>query len=259
MNQIATQTQRTLDSSPSIDVYTTCWNEERMLPYFLRHYGQFARRIVVYDNYSTDRSVEIAKSHPITKVRAFGSSKHQCGEAERMALRQHVWQESRGAADWVIVVDCDEFLWHLDLIAYLDQCHHDNVTIPRPTGYEMISPRFPSTQDQIYDEVRTGLRAEHMDKWVVFNPNAVRAMNYSVGCHGAKPEGTITFDGPSQLRLLHYRHLGLPYVLERYQQLRARRTDEDRQRRWNVHYTWDETEISNWFAFARQTAVDVLL
>ena len=35
-----------MHSAPLIDVYTICWNEERMLPYFLRHYGQFARRIL---------------------------------------------------------------------------------------------------------------------------------------------------------------------------------------------------------------------
>jgi hypothetical protein len=32
------------------------------------------------------------------------------------------WDESRGIADWVIVTDIDEHLYHLDLYNYLAQC-----------------------------------------------------------------------------------------------------------------------------------------
>jgi len=248
-----------MDSTRSIAVYTICWNEERMLPYFLRHYGQFARRIVVFDNYSTDATVDIARSHPKTVVREFGAARHQCGEAERMALREQAWQESREDADWVIIVDCDEFLWHPHLIDYLDESRRRDVTVPRPTGYEMIARQFPATNAQIYAEIRSGLRADYMDKCVVFDPRAVVSMNYAVGCHRACPVGRIVFDEPPELKLLHYRHLGLEYVLSRYRQLEHRRTDDDRRMRWNFHYTWPDEAIANWFGDAVQHAIEVLV
>ncbi len=40
-----------------IDVFTTCYNEQIILPYFLKHYKKFANNITVYDNMSTDNSV----------------------------------------------------------------------------------------------------------------------------------------------------------------------------------------------------------
>ena len=51
-----------------VHVYALCWNEEKILPYFLRHYGRIASKIVIYDNESSDRSVEIIRSYPNTEV-----------------------------------------------------------------------------------------------------------------------------------------------------------------------------------------------
>jgi glycosyltransferase involved in cell wall biosynthesis len=39
-----------------------CFNEERFLPYFLRHYSTFCDKIFIFDNCSTDKSKEIIKS-----------------------------------------------------------------------------------------------------------------------------------------------------------------------------------------------------
>jgi glycosyltransferase involved in cell wall biosynthesis len=244
--------------SPAIDVYAICWNEELILPYFLRHYVPFARRIVVFDNGSTDASVSIIRSYANTEVREFGASRGHCGEAERMALREHAWRESRGDADWVIVVDCDEFLWHPDLLAYLDDCRRRDVTVPRPTGFEMIARRFPETNGQIYTAVSNGLRATHMDKWVIFNPRVVDSMNYAPGCHLANPIGRIAFDDNPDLRLLHFKHLGVEYALNRYRQLERRRTDEDREMGWCTHWKYPAEAIADWHHSAIQHAVEVL-
>ena len=46
-----------------ITIYTVAYNEELMLPFFIKHYRTLFPEchIVVYDNQSTDRTVEIAK------------------------------------------------------------------------------------------------------------------------------------------------------------------------------------------------------
>jgi hypothetical protein len=46
-----------------VHVYTICWNESRVIEYFLRHYEQFAERVVVYDENSTDGTKEILAAH----------------------------------------------------------------------------------------------------------------------------------------------------------------------------------------------------
>ena len=241
-----------------IDVYTICWNEERMLPFFLRHYANFARRIVVFDNHSTDSTRELAAEYPQTEVRSFGSSHDNCGELERMAIRQIAWQESRGHAHWVIVVDCDEILWHPSLHAYLSNCRSKHVTIPRPTGYEMVATAFPAGPGKIHEYVQTGIRASYMDKWIVFAPDSIKAMNFHVGCHRAEPVGNIVFDDDPQLKLLHFKHLGLEYVVSRYHRLEQRRTTLDRHLGLCHHYAWSEEELAAWLSVAQSQATNIL-
>ena len=45
-----------------VTLYTICYNEQEMLPYFLNHYSKMVDKIVVYDNQSTDNSRKILES-----------------------------------------------------------------------------------------------------------------------------------------------------------------------------------------------------
>jgi len=247
-----------MNSLPAIDVYTICWNEQRALPFFLRHYGPLAQKIVVFDDHSTDATREIAANHPRTEVRLFGSPGDNSGELQRLAIRQTAWRESRGRADWVIIADCDELLWHPCLPQYLHDCRERQVTIPRPTGYEMVASDFPTGSGQIYDYVRTGVRAPHMDKWLIFDPQAVESMNFEPGCHVAWPVGRCVFDDDPRLKLLHFKHMGLEYVIPRFRQLDQRRTALERRFGLNQHYTWPDEALESWLSTARGEATDVI-
>ena len=52
-----------------IDLYALCWNDADMLGFFFRHYDRFVQRYVVYDNASTDHSLEILHANPKVEVR----------------------------------------------------------------------------------------------------------------------------------------------------------------------------------------------
>lgn len=241
-----------------IDVYAICWNEERLLPYFLRHYGAFARRIVLFDNHSTDCSRRIAQEHPLVELRSFGSAGATCGEAERMPVRQAAWQQSRRQAEWVMVVDCDEFVWHPNLIDYLDECRRRGVTVPRPTGFEMVSEDFPSGAGQIYQHVRRGLPVAYMNKWLIFDPDAIECMNWLPGCHQAFPTGNVVFDDDPALKLLHFKRLGVEYLASRFRQLEQRRTAHDRAFGLNHHYAESSDDLATWMKQALADAHEVV-
>jgi glycosyltransferase involved in cell wall biosynthesis len=241
-----------------LHVYTICWNEERILPFFLRHYGRFADRIVVYDNYSTDASRQIVAAHPRTDLRSFGAPGEPCGDWERVVVKRHAWKESRGRCDWVIVVDCDELLCHPALTDYLRSCRAGGVTLPRPKGYEMVSEAFPEVADQLPAAVPRGRPSPRMDKWVVFDPAAVDEIGYEPGCHVAHPRGRVVFDDPPALRLLHFKNLGFAYLLRRYRELRARRSPLDRQIGWGHHYDRQEEELRASFEELLRSAEPVL-
>ena len=91
-------------SGPIVYVYTVCHNEALLLPYFLRHYGSFAEKVIVYDNQSTDGSADIAGSWPKTEVRTLDSG-NELRDDLLLEVKNNCWKESRGKADLVIVCD----------------------------------------------------------------------------------------------------------------------------------------------------------
>src|SRR5690348_14183784 len=107
----------------TIDLYTLCWNDADMLGFFFRHYDRFVQRYVVFDDGSTDRSLEILRAHPRVEVRSTApDGDRESWVVSGMELLQSCWKESRRRADWVICTDIDEHLHHPDLPGYLEDC-----------------------------------------------------------------------------------------------------------------------------------------
>src|SRR5690242_2946962 len=51
-------------SGVRVHLYALCWNDAYMLPYFFRHYDSFVDRYIIFDDGSTDRSLDILRRHP---------------------------------------------------------------------------------------------------------------------------------------------------------------------------------------------------
>jgi glycosyltransferase involved in cell wall biosynthesis len=91
-----------------------------MLPFFFSHYDRLVQRYIIYDDASTDNSQEILRSNSKVELRP----RHPCRNRDSrvksvLTLLETCWRESRGIADWVIVTDIDEHLYHPDLYRYL--------------------------------------------------------------------------------------------------------------------------------------------
>ena len=89
-----------------------------MLPFFFLHYDNLVQRYIIYDDASTDNSQEILRLNPKVELRPMPP---YCDPESRissaLALQETCWKESRGIADWVIVTDIDEHLYHPDMNA----------------------------------------------------------------------------------------------------------------------------------------------
>jgi len=240
-----------------VHVYALCWNEEKILPYFLRHYGGIANKIVIYDNESSDRSVEIIRSYPNTEVIPY-STDEKIDDFRWLGIKNNAWKKSRGKADWVIVVDADEFLFHHDLTGCLKRYRQKGITISVPVGYEMVSDTFPESAGMIYDEVKLGVQNNVFDKMCIFDPNAIYEINYNVGCHKAAPRGILNFDINRELKLLHFNFLGLDYLLERYASRKARLSEYQIKHGFGLHFLTPKAEIINWFNERRKSVTCVI-
>lgn len=213
-----------------------------MLPFFFRHYDPLVARYFVFDNGSTDRSINLLTQHPKVTLGGFrtvGDSVIQ----EAPAFYETVWHRSRGEADWILIVNIDELLHHPDGKRYFKRSIRSGVTIIVTTGYEMVSDAFPNPDQHLTQSITSGVRVTRMDKMCAFRPDAIRRINYGPGRHTANPKGRIVYPATPELSLLHYKYLGEPYLLERYAELRARIPDSDRRHGRGFQYFRSEGRI----------------
>jgi len=204
-----------------------------MLPYFLRHYSQFAD-VTIYDNYSTDNSVKIIEEWG-GKVVKYDSG-NQIRDDLYVQVKNNCWKDSK--ADWVIVGDCDEFVYHPELIKRLETIKETFVV---PRLFNMVSENFPSGDGQIYDEIKTGVWGGA--KMNLFRPSEIKEVNFDVGCHYARPTGNVEYNFISDIMTLHYKNLSAEYVYERSRLFASRLSDINKRYKWGYHYNFPMEEI----------------
>jgi glycosyltransferase involved in cell wall biosynthesis len=180
--------------------YTIVRNEREILPWWLRHYQSFCSRVIVFDDQSDDGTREIVQRSgaelrdlPYTGL----------DDGYQAAFSSGIYHEARGKADFVIVVDADEFV-------------HGKIdpswTFPFVQGYQMFGTKLPTQPTgQIYDYIKRGYPYAPESKPCLFRPEL--ELIFSPGRHFA----SIPYvdDARKQLKLLHYRWFGASYYERR--------------------------------------------
>jgi glycosyltransferase involved in cell wall biosynthesis len=185
-------------------VFSIVWNEEYMLPYFLRHYGTFADKIFIIDDHSTDKTAKIARAHPKVQWLKFPYDRMQDDADRSQCFADFAMHYGHGEADYVMCVDADEFLYHKDMLGELKKHKARGDKALKTIGYQMMSQAEPRLHGQIYDECQTGDRSKGYDKPVIFEP--ALAVKFSHGQHDIQiARGLRPIQ--SDIKLLHFRYL----------------------------------------------------
>lgn len=195
----------------TIDLFTFVYNDEDFLPYFLNYYS-FVDSMTFIDSGSTDNTLAIIKkfaipSNPIVKIAQTGLTwwdHHALHE-----FRNEIWRGSK--ADLVFFPDCDEIFYHPDIKNFLNITKFD---IYQMEGFEMVSDKMP--EGSILT-VNTGVPFHVYDKSTIFNP---RIEIEFLNAHLRYSRCTNVDMG--NIKLLHYRSLGVPYMLKRRDRIKAR-------------------------------------
>ncbi len=223
-----------------IELYCLCWNDIRMLPFFFRHYDPIVDQYFVFDNGSTDGSLALLEEHGSVEIAHFDVHGNSFCDEERR-LSDTIWRHSD--ADWVIITDIDEHIYHPRLIDYLQRCLEQGITAIQSVGFEMVSDHFPDGAGPLTELVTNGTRSIGHNRLCIFNPREITETHFSVGRHQAAPAGRVVWPEYPEVLLLHYKQLGLEYPVARSAELRTGLRSEDLANRWGAHYTWNADEI----------------
>lgn len=243
---------------PIVHYYAVCWNEEAMLPFMFDYYEQFVDRFTIYDNYSDDNSKNIIRSHPNTEIIPFRTDGFN--DTVHNDIKNNCWKQSRGKADYVIVCDTDEFIYHCDIHQAITQLKCDKYSIVKPYGYNMYSTNYPvyDSQHLLTDQVKRGIRVPMFDKCILFDPHAIVEINYKPGAHECHPWGRVKKYRNEDIKLLHYKNIGLEQLLERNRAYASRLSKENTEKGYGAEYLKKEQLIIQEFTENEQKATEII-
>lgn len=240
-------------------LYTVCWNEADMLGFFFRHYDPWIDRYVVYDDGSTDGSLEILSAHPRVELRRLQRVDAESFVISHTEMQEHAWKESRGQAEWVVITAIDEHLWLRGTQTghYLRRLRAAGITCVPALGFDMNSEEFPADHGLLIETVTRGRARRFFNKLSIFDPSAIGEVGYVQGRHKAVPTGQIRFPPRDELLLWHYKHLGFERTVCRHAAQAARLGSKDREHGWGHRYLWPRERLAWQWRAMRATSVDL--
>ena len=224
-----------------INIFLLCYNESALLPHTIKHYKTYlpSCTITIYDNESTDNSVQIAKALGCQVIS--WSSNDILDEPMQTKIRNSCWKTLKDGV--VIVADMDEFICITE--AELQMEIKMGTTILSIVGINMIGES--STLD-LSDIDLQAIRKYNEDdpdstesKNLCFLRESIIEMNYDVGSHQCDPVGTVQYSTKSYYNK-HMCYLGLAFItnkmIKRYERSHKMRTIG-----LSIHYTDDLNKI----------------
>jgi glycosyltransferase involved in cell wall biosynthesis len=224
--------------SVEINVFLLCYNEAPLLPHAIKHYKQYfpSCKITIYDNESTDNSVELAKSHGCNIV--CWSSGDKIDDYKYKEIKNNCWKSIESG--WIIMADMDEFLCitEADLMEEMKR----GVTILRTTGKDMVGET--TTLDLSDIDLQTIVKYvdnNYMSKNLCFLREKITEMNYDMGAHFCEPQGIVEYSQNFYV-IKHMSNLGLKFIINKMIQ-RYKRSHDMRSENIAHHYTDDLDKI----------------
>ncbi len=230
-----------------------------MLDFFFRHYDGWVDRYIVYDDGSTDGSLDLLRDHPKVEVRRFSRSHADSFVLSQQELQNEAWKESRKKADWVVITALDEHLMvnARPMPAYLDECIQQGATLVPALGYRMLTEDYPARGELLSQIYTRGAPESDDNKLSIFRPDALTETGFAAGRHRARPLGDLRFPAVDELMNLHYKYLGFDRLLRRHQLASERLGERDIANGWGHHYAWPAERLRKDWADVHARAIDI--
>lgn len=172
---------------------TVTYNNEDKIPHVMPYYERMGiNKLVVYDNGSTDKTVEMLSKYPFVEIRSYITEKYD--EKLILKLKTEIQDEFKGQYHWCISTYFDEvFYSERDFREVLYEKMCEGKTYFLKTGLNIFSRTFPPTDNGklIHENVGRGslwtsddgIMGVYGNKVELFDMNKVYIKYHEDGCH----------------------------------------------------------------------------
>lgn len=229
-----------------ITVYTVAYNEELQIQFLTDHYrNRFSDcHIVVYDNMSDDKTVEIAKANNCEVIPY--DTNNQINDRKYLEIKNNCWKNAE--TDWVLICDVDELLDINQEQLKLEE--NNGTTVITSEGYNMVN-----MEDNFnLHEIKYGARHTFSDKSYLFNKKFISEINYEAGCHRCNPIGKIVQSSVAY-KAYHYNFINIESSIKKYESYAKRLSPENLKNGWGSHYLFPAEKVKAEFLEIRKKAI----
>jgi glycosyltransferase involved in cell wall biosynthesis len=225
----------------NVNIFIFCYNESVLLPKTVSHYKKNipSCTITIYDNESTDNSVEIAKALGCNVIS--WSSNNIVDDIKLRGYKNGIWKDVKDG--WIIVVDMDEWLCITE--EELKEEKEKGATLIKVFGINIIGESKTLDLSDVnlddidkYEDTNSSI---WLCKKVCFLRESIIDMNYYIGAHTCEPNGIIKFS--EQIYIMkHMSNLGENFIIDK---IIKRYERSEKMRNFNMcsHYTNDIEKI----------------
>lgn len=168
-----------------------CFNEMDILPFVRKYWERVADKVVVFDNHSTDGSIEYLKKIPYVELRHFETNGQN--DIIQKQIKEQAYLEFKDQFDFIIISDMDEVFYFNNFTGALDKMIEENANVLATPIYSLCEDNKPTPEEDklLHQQCHKFYkqRMNHMDKFddisklSIFNCHNVDKIYMSVGQH----------------------------------------------------------------------------
>ena len=239
-----------MNKKQTIAYYTLCLNEIKIVDWAIDYWKLFADHVYVFDNGSTDGTLEKLQQYPDWITIIHYETKGTDNE-EMVRKKMEAFNHAKeNGYDWAIISDFDEFMYCDNWEDVLLTAYENNVGVLVNQIYQLESKEFPTYNPNLLlhrDLTVKGMYDMAFGKICVYNTHLVDAIEFLPGAHKMRFRGIGSGEESQEIFMFHAKQIGLDYLLERTQYLGSILGENDRTQGFGFHYYFPKQEIINGF------------
>jgi len=243
-----------------------CKNEEDIIPFCIQYWSHIADKVIVYDNHSTDSSVELLSKYDWIEIRTFDSDGQN--DVIQKQVKEQAYLEFKDQCDILIITDMDEVFYFNDFKAISEAFVSGDYNILMTPIFSLCEDSKPPYREdkllhqqchKFYKQKMNHMQGfDDYSKLSIFNTKITEKVNMSVGQHYVQtsPQMKImlSMDGFN----LHIdKGLSKSFFIEKRQKMGANLSETNKRANMCIEYLKSVEELEKEYNEKQKNAFDL--